>query len=160
MKPSCHQTRKAQHLHTVTNEPRGKLNEFLLACKLEPLGKPWLGWSDSSERTRLRQTKRATELVSAVLKTVSPDDAGNLWRSLTSSSAMNKALGVDEVQHLYLQALAEAYHNAASWDTRRQVLSIMAGVGSYNAIALYIPGLTRYRYTMANLHRLQFGRGA
>lgn len=47
-----------------------------------------------------------------------------------------------------------------SWDTRRQVLSIMAGVANYNAISRFIPGLTKYRFTMANLHRLQFGRGA
>ena len=76
---------------------------------------------------------------------------------------MNKALGLDELpqsEKLYLEALAEAYNNAASWDTRRQVLSIMAGVASYNVISMYIPGLKKYRYTMANLHRLQFGRGA
>ena len=149
----------------TTNEPREKLSEFLLACKLEPLGgKPWLSWSDSSEKTRQRQTKRATEIVSVVLKTVSSENAGSLWQSLTSSSAMSKTLsGVDQLahsDHLYLKALAEAYHNAASWDTRRQVLSIMAGVGNFNNIAHYIPGLTRYRYTVANLHRLQFGRGA
>ena len=31
----------------TTNAPREKLNEFLLECKLEPLGKPWLSWTDS-----------------------------------------------------------------------------------------------------------------
>ena len=147
----------------TTNVPREKLNEFLLECKLEPLGKPWLSWTDSSEKTRQRQTKRATEIVSAVLKTVSSENAGSLWLSLISSSAMSKALSVDQLphsDHLYLKALAEAYHNAASWDTRRQVLSIMAGVGNFNDIAHYIPGLTRYRYTVANLHGLQFGRGS
>ncbi|CAH3147751.1 unnamed protein product, partial [Pocillopora meandrina] len=44
---------------------------------------------------------------------------------------MNKALGVSELshsEHLYLEALAEVYQNATSWDTHRQVLSIMAGV--------------------------------
>lgn len=66
----------------TSNEPRGRLNEFLLLCKLEPLGKPWISWSDSTERTRLRQTKRATEIVLAVLKTVSPENAGNLWQKL------------------------------------------------------------------------------
>lgn len=84
-------------------------------------------------------------------------------KNLTSSSAMNKALGVDKLspsEQSYLQALAEAYHNASSWDTRRQVLSIMAVVASFNDISQYIPGLTRYRFTMANLHQLQFGRGA
>ena len=34
----------------------------------------------------------------------------------------------------------------------------MAGIGSYKAISVHIPGLTPYRYTMANLHRLQHGR--
>ena len=148
---------------TTANEPRGKLNEFLVACKLEPLGKPWISWSDSTERTRLRQTKRASEIVSTVLKTVSSENAGYLWQNLTSSSTMNKALGVDKLslsEQSYLQALAEAYHNASSWDTRRQVLSIMAGVASFTDIAQYIPGLTRYRFTMANLHQLQYGRGA
>ena len=76
---------------------------------------------------------------------------------------MNKVLGLDELpqfEKLYLEVLAEAYNNATSWDTRRQVLSIMSGVASYNIISMYIPGLTKYRYTMANLHCLQFGRGA
>ena len=36
----------------------------------------------------------------------------------------------------------------------------MSGVASYNVISMYISGLTKYRYTVANLHRLQFGRGA
>ena len=103
----------------TTNEPREKLSEFLLACKLEPLGgKPWLSWGDSSEKRRQRQTKRATEIVrSAVLKTVSSKNAGSLWQSLTSSLAMSKALGVDQLahsDHLYLKVLAKAYHNAAS----------------------------------------------
>ena len=76
---------------------------------------------------------------------------------------MNEALGVDKLspsEESYLQALVEAYHNASSWDTRRQVLSIMTGVASFKDISQYIPGLTRYRFTMAKLHQLQFDRGA
>ena len=36
----------------------------------------------------------------------------------------------------------------------------MTGVVSYREISRYIPGLTQYRYTIANLHRLQYGRAA
>ena len=36
----------------------------------------------------------------------------------------------------------------------------MAGVASFGAISEFIPGLTQYRYTMGNLHRMQYGRGA
>ena len=60
----------------------------------------------------------------------------------------------------YLEALAEAYGNSNSCDTRRQILSIMTGVASYKAISSFIPGLSRFMYTRANLHRLQFGCAA
>ena len=163
LSPDTASTASTSDESAPVTEPRGKLNEFLISCKLEPLGKPWVNWIEASEKTRLRQTKKASEVVSAVLKTVSPDSAGSLWQRLASSTAMNKALGVEELPHsdqVYLEALAEAYDNAASWDTRRQILSIMAGVGSFTDISRYIPGLTRYRFTMANLHQRQFGRGA
>ena len=60
---------------------------------------------------------------------------------------------------IYLQAMAEAYSNSSSWDTRSQVLSVMAGVASFGAISDFIPGLTQYRYSMAHLHRTQYVRG-
>ena len=41
-----------------------------------------------------------------------------------------------------------------------EILSIMAGVASYNAACEFIPGLSSYRYTVASLHRLQHGPGA
>jgi hypothetical protein len=34
----------------------------------------------------------------------------------------------------------------------------MSDVANFNVISEYIPGLTHYRFTMANLHRLQYGR--
>lgn len=36
----------------------------------------------------------------------------------------------------------------------------MTGVSSYKEISRYIPGLTQYRLSISNLHRLQFGRAA
>ena len=37
---------------------------------------------------------------------------------------------------------------------------MMSGVSNYNDISRFIPGLSRYRFTIANLHRLQHGSGA
>lgn len=112
--------------------------------------------------TRQRYTKRSAEIIAAVLQTVSYDNAGHLWQALISSSTISKILGTDgltNADHRYLEALAEAYNNASSWDSRRQVLSIMTGLASFIVISFYIPGLTRYRFTSAHLHQLQFGRG-
>ena len=143
--------------------PREKLNEYLLSDGIAPIVKPWLEWEQVTDRTKQRYTKRTAEIVSSVLRTISPKDAGSLWQAIVSSSSMEKALGLEELSQSskdYLEALAEAYGNANGWDTRRQILSIMAGLASYKAISVFIPGLSRYHYTIANLHRMQFGRGA
>ena len=60
-------------------------------------------------------------------------------------------------QRLYLEAIAETYKNAGSWDTRRQILSIMTATASFSTKREFIPGLSQYRYAVANLHRLQHG---
>ena len=62
-------------------------------------------------------------------------------------------------QRMYLEAIVETYKNASRWDTRRQILSVMTVTTSLASIREYIPGLSQYRYTEANLHRLQHGIG-
>ena len=146
----------------VLPRPRETLNTFLNQCKVQPLGRPWLDWNKASERTRQRYAQRTSEIVSTVMKVISPVNAPHLWKVLQSSSIVNQQLGVRQAylpsDRAYLEALAEAYKNSTSWDTRRQVLSVMAGVASFSAISEFIPGLTQYRYTTANLHRVQYGR--
>ena len=104
------------------------------------------------------------EIVAAVLNVISPNNAPDLWKALQSSSALNQQLGLHHAslpsEAAYLEALAEAYSNATSWDTLQQVLSVMTGVASFRAISEFIPGLTEYRYTVANLHRVQYGQNA
>ena len=91
-----------------------------------------------------------------MLKVVSPENAGYLWTALQASKAVNDELGVEGIllpaQRVYLEAIAETYKNACSCDTRRQILSIMTGTASLAAIQEFIPGLTQFRYTVANLH--------
>lgn len=147
----------------ATSEPRKRLNEYLISKGIAPITQPWLEWDKASDSTKLRYTKQSVDIVSSVLHTLSPNDAGSLWKAIVSSPDMNKALELEELPQIakdYLQALAEAYDKAYGWETRRQILSIMSGVASYKDISSFIQGLTRYRYTLANLHRLQHGPGA
>ena len=46
----------------------------------------------------------------------------------------------------YLEALAETYQNANSWDKRRQVLSIMADLEPYSVIQQFLPGITAWAW--------------
>lgn len=143
---------------------KAKLNSFLEECDIEPLGRRWMDWHHANERTQERYIKRSSEIVKSVLSVIYPDNYAHLWKELKASHAMDEIMGSQSVQlfsdNSYLEALTEAYKNAASWDTRRQVLSIMTGVATYREISRHIPGLTQYRYTIANLHRLQYGRAA
>ena len=145
----------------VRARPRDALNIFLNECQIQSLGRPWLDWGEVSVRTRQRYVQRSGEIVAAVLKVISPNSASYLWKALQTSSAVNQQLGLHQAslpsETAYLEALAEAYNNATSWDTRRQVLSVMSGVASFRAISEFIPGLTQYHYTTANLHCVQYG---
>ncbi|KAJ7352724.1 hypothetical protein OS493_034332 [Desmophyllum pertusum] len=77
--------------------PREKLNEYLVSDGIAPITQPWLEWEKASDRTKQRYTSRTVEIVSSVLHTISPNDAGSLWQAIVSSDAMNKALGARRI---------------------------------------------------------------
>ena len=149
---------------TTMQEPRKKLNEYLVSKNIPPITEPWMEWDNAGESTEKRYTKRTVEIFSSVLQDLTPNYAGSLWQAVVSSPAMNKAFKLDELSQTsknYLQTLAEAYGKAQGWETRRQILSMMvSSVASFNDISRFIPGLTRYCYSLANLDRLQYGSGA
>ena len=131
---------------------RSKLNAFLAECGIHPLKKPWLEWANVGERTHPRYIQRALEIISSVLKVVYPGNSSCLWSQYQASTAISEMLGDEAVcspsDRSYLEGLAEAYKNATAWDTRRQILSVMAGIASYQAISLCISGIAPCRYTM------------
>ena len=120
---------------------RIKLNEFLRcynAHTIEPSKKRWV---EKSVRTKKGHIAKAKNLVVAGLEVIAPGDAGLLWEALRDSGAMEKEFGIAEEspeEQKYLNALAETYRHATCWETRRQVLSIMADLVSFKRIQHYI----------------------
>ena len=142
---------------------RAKLNEFLLSCNAPRVGPCKKRWAEASARTKSGHIAKAKALVVAGLEVIAPGDAGHLWEALRDSGAVEKEFGIAEEspeEQKYLNALAETYRNASCWETRRQVLSIMADLVTFKRIQRYIPGLTEYRFKIARHHALQYGRGA
>ena len=140
-----------------------KLNQFLTACgeKEKVLGQPKKRWENLSKQRRNVYVARATTAIVAALEVITPGDSGHLWTAVKSSRSVETALAIDEsVDRKYLEALAETYQHATGWDTRRQVLAIMADLVPVRDIQKFIPGLTDYRVKEARLHILKYGRGA
>ena len=115
-----------------------------------------------NERTRSGQVSKAKSLIVAGLNVIAPGDVGYLWEAVRTSGSVEKELGIGEQQEerKYLEALSDSYRNASCLETRRQILSIMRDLTTFKTIQRYIPGLTEYRFKMARLHSLQYGRGA
>jgi hypothetical protein len=57
-----------------------------------------------------------------------------------------------------MQGVSEAYNNAESWQSRRDILSIVAPKISLKLMQLFIPGLTSYRFFAARLHATKLWR--
>jgi hypothetical protein len=141
---------------------RMRMNEFLNSCNYGKVGTYKKKWEEASVRTRNNHVSKAKDIVVAGLNVIAPGDAGHLWEALKASNSVEKALGTTEelpADRKYLEALAETYQNASNWETRRQVLSIMADIVTFKRIQYYLPGLTEYRIKIARRHRLEYGRG-
>lgn len=121
-----------------------KLNEFLCASGKGPVAKPKKGdWEYLSVRTKNDRVSKAKDVIVATMEVICPKDPGSLWEALKSSKKVEKALKIDQYfsDTKYLNALADSYDHATGWDTRRQVLSVMADLVPYHIIQLHLPGM-------------------
>ena len=84
------------------------------------------------EQESVMYVARTSKIITAVLNTVSEENAAYLWNALQSVRSRSAALVIDTTIHLsenaYLEALVEAYKNMSGWDTKRQVLSAISGL--------------------------------
>lgn len=48
-----------------------------------------------------------------------------------------------------MESISKAYSSMTSWGTQRQLLSLLVEDHSYNEIVVYIPALSKYKYTAA-----------
>ncbi|CAB4033230.1 Hypothetical predicted protein [Paramuricea clavata] len=103
---------------------------------------------------------KATNVIVSALEVIIPGDAASIWDAIQTSQSVEKALGISQpADRKYLEALAETYQNATSWDTRRQILGIIADLVPFSQIQKFIPGITEYRFKQARLHILKYGHG-
>ncbi|KAK2546787.1 hypothetical protein P5673_033560 [Acropora cervicornis] len=82
-----------------------------------------------------------------------------LTNSLGNCSALRETLSTDKdsddetiVDETLMSALAECYYAATCWETRRQILCVMADKVPFKRLLKWIPDLTKYRYTEAKRH--------
>ena len=72
-----------------------KLNDFLVSCKVKPVGnKSWLEWSSASDSAKRRYFDRAADAIVATLKVLSRENASHLWEGLQTFKLVNETLNM------------------------------------------------------------------
>ena len=154
-----------EHTEQIRNsaERRKKLLEFLSLTGQDNVNVLSTTWEEAVYSTRRRHVVQAGKAIESVLTVLAPQDSGNLWKELQASSLVNAYLDIGQFNPNELElinGLVECYENAKSWDTRRQFLSIMADKLTTGQLQKLIPGLSRYKLSIARKHSIQYGRGA
>ena len=149
------------------NRPLDALNTYLVSRDVSPIrSQLQTSWETTSGRTKRYYTRKASQGVAALVQDMTPHETGPLFRALCSSDVLRRQLSDEEdsdqdnMDVTLMEALAECYQAAGRWETRRQILSIMADKVRYKTLLKFIPGLTKYRFTEAKRHCLTYGRGA
>lgn len=153
-----------EHIELKENyaERRQKLLEFLSLTGQDNVYVLSTTWEEAVYSTRRRHVVQAGKAIKSVLSVLAPNDSADLWKELQASSLINVYLDIGQFNPKELElinGLVECYENAKSWDTRRQFLSIMADKLTAGQLRQLIPGLSRYKLSIARKHSIQYGRG-
>lgn len=154
-------------MRSPQNRHVGALNTYLVCRDISPVrSQLQTSWEKASGRTKRYYTRKAGQAVAAVVQDMTPYETDPLLRALCCSDALRRQLSTNEdsedgtIDVTLMEALAECYQAASRWETRRQILSIMADKVRYKKLLKYIPGLTKYRFAETKRHCVTYGRGA
>ena len=137
--------------------PRESLNAFLVSRDVSPIRTVMkTSWHAAADRTKRHYLRKARQVIHATLEEIAPESSEELLRAVQGSSMG----GESDLDSTLLEALVECYHNADHWSNRRQILSIIADKVSFTTLQKWIPGISRYRFSIARHHRLLHGRGS
>lgn len=137
--------------------PREKLNVFLASRDVSPIRTAMnTSWHAAADRTKRHYLRKARQVIHATLEVIAPENSEELLRAVQEGS-MGRESDLDST---LLEVLVECYDNANCWSSRRQILSIMADKVSFTTLQKWIPGISRYRFSIARHHRLLHGRGS
>ena len=145
-----------------SDEPIDHLNSFLRSRDISPIRYTLkTPWNDASGRTRRLHERKAKQAVSAVLGEIAPNDPDLLWESIMSSkqNETGNHLCSSGLDKELMYTVANCYKIANKWDSRRQILSIMADKVSLATIQQWIPGMRSYRFKVARQHAAVHGSG-
>lgn len=118
-------------------------------------------YKDLSHRVKLRYINLARFLFTSIASFIAMDDREIFIRTVCND--MNKEYSDVKLDGKFCQILrgvSEAYSNVPTWQSRREILSIVAPKIPLKVLQLFIPGLTEFRFSAARFHAVKYGMGS
>ena len=114
-----------------------------------------------SHRVKLRYIGLGKIIIQAVASVIASDDAEAYISDIFNHvSSGEPDVVLDGNFRQVMTGISEAYNNNETWQSRREILSVVAPKMSLKLMQLFIPGLTEYRFFAARLHAAKYGLGS
>ena len=114
-----------------------------------------------SHRVKLRYINMTKFLLTSITSFIAKGDGKMLMHdSCKGLISDDSNLKLDGNFCQVLTGISEAYNIAESWQSRREILSIVAPKVSLKTLQLFLPGLTEFRYSAARFHATKYGIGS
>ena len=153
-------------LETVTHdekikEQRTALNKFLAASGSTKKVLCTESYKDLSHRVKLRYIYLAKTIFASIASFMTKDDAEMFTLDVFNELRPEYSnIKLDGNFCQVMSGVSEAYSNAESWLSRREILSIVAPKLPLKILQLFIPGLTDHRFSAARFHATACGIGS
>ncbi|CAF2802077.1 unnamed protein product [Rotaria sp. Silwood2] len=143
------------------NEQRTALNNFLAACGSKRKVSVTTSYKDLSHRVKLRYVSLTKFIMQSATSLMVSNDADMLMHdSFSDFSSGESNIVLDGNFRQIMSGISEAYINAESWQSRREILSVVVPKISLKLMQLFIPGITRGRFSAARLHAKKYSAGS
>ncbi|CAF1672296.1 unnamed protein product, partial [Didymodactylos carnosus] len=154
------QKSSGSEVNSAKEQKRMVLNKFLQLSGIKSkvrITRSYRKLTGQSKRNFLSTTRI---ILKSILSFVATSHVYDVWNDLLKHDSDQNNVALDGKFLSVMNGVTETYHNAESWSTRRQILSIVAPKISFKLIQSFLPGLTLYRFTSARMYGLRFGAGA
>ena len=117
-------------------------------------------YQELTGQIRLNYLSRSRSIIRSIMSVMAPNDVNQLEHDLFGHQSGKNCAKLDGHFLSVMQGISEAYSNAESWTTRREILSVVAPQISFKLIQSFLPGLTIGHFTTARKHAAKFGHAA
>ena len=134
------------------------LSNFLSACDSKRKVNVTTSYKDLSHRVKLGYISLVKLIIRSATSLMALNDVDMLMHdSFSDVNSEESNIVLDENFSQVMSGVSEAYTTAESWQSRREILSIVEPKISLNLLQLFTPGLTDYRFYAARLHARKYG---